>query len=191
MPLRFGVSFPAWFHPLYPPTSPVAPRIPQQVYFDYKEVLIQRIHVGGISIPKILEVLSHYNSEEYFIENSDYSGDSTICIMKQEKYEVVIDEKDFLKLQKDYARSIKDYEKAESEYRMRVKKWPSMLYMHEDAKLRERLTKAEDEYEDAQIRDSNSQIVLHSLRTTIEETKRALNDLREKNSGLDSEDKTT
>lgn len=191
MPLRYGVNFPAWFHPSYLPTAPVLPKMPQQVYFDFKEVLVQRVHVGGISVPKIMEVLSHYNSEEYFIENADYASESAICIMKQEKYEVVIDEKEFLKLQKEYARSIKDYEKAEYEYRMRIKKYPAMLYMHEDAKLREKLTRAEDEYEDAQIRDSDSQIILHSLRATIEETKRAMAELRKKNSDLDGEDKTT
>lgn len=190
MPLRFGVNFPAWFHPSYLPTAPVAPKMPQQVYFEYKEVLVQRVHTGGISVPKIMEILANYNSEDFFIDNADYSGDSSISIMKQDKYEVVVDEKEFLKLQKEYARNIKDYEKAESEYRMRIKKYPSMLFMHEDAKLRERLTKAEDEYEDAQLAESESQQVLHGLRTTIEETKKALSELREKNLGFD-EDKIT
>lgn len=190
MPLRYGVSFPAWFHPSYPPVPPVAPKMPQQVYYEYKDVLVQRVHTGGISVPKIIEILSNYNSEEYYIDNADYSGDSSISILKQDKHEVIIDEKDFAKLQKEYARNTKEYEKAEAEYRVRLKKYPSMLLMHEDAKLRERLIKAEDEYEDAQLAESESQQILCELRTTIEETKKALSELREKNLGID-EDKIT
>jgi len=177
MPLRYGVSFPAWFHPIHPPTPPIPPRVPKQQFFETKEVLVQRLFVGGLSIPKVLEMLSHYNSEEYFINSVDTYDANFMELMKEEKYEVIIDEKEFLKLQKEYARSIKDYERFESEYQVRVKKYPGMVLMHEDAKLREILTKAEDELEDAQIKESQSQQILWELNKTIKETKEKLTEL--------------
>lgn len=180
MPLRYGVSFPAWFHPQHPPTPPIPPKVPKQQYFDTKHVLVQRLFVGGRTIPEIMEMLSHYNSDEYFIGNDDGYDANFIELMKLEKYEVIVDEKDFLKQQKDYARSIKDYERLEAEYQARVKKYPSMVYLHEDAKLREILTKAEDELEDAQLRDSESQQILHDINTTIAETKKQLFELQER-----------
>ena len=180
MPLRYGVSFPAWFHPLYPPVPPVAPKIPQQQYFETKEVLIQRLYIGGMSVPKIIELLSHYNSEEYYMNNVDCYDANFMELMKQEKHLVILDEKDFLKQQKEYARSIKDYEKAEAEYQARVRKYPGMVYMHEDAKLREMLTKAEDELDDAQIRDSESQQILCMITNTIASAKKQLLELQEK-----------
>lgn len=187
MPLRYGVSFPAWFHPQYEPTAPIAPKVPQQRYFEKRSVLVKTIHVGGISIPKIMDILEDYDEEEYYIDNIDY-GDNTLSLMKEEQYEVVLDEKEFLKKEKDYARFLKEYEKAEAEYKVRMKKYPAMCYMHEDAKLREFLVKAEDELEDLQIQDSNSQIALYGLRESIAQTKHQLNMLKGRFEFLNSED---
>lgn len=188
MPLRYGVSFPAWFNPTYPPIPPVQPKIPKQQFFENKEVFVTRFYIGGSSVPQLLEMLAHYNSEEYYINNSD-SYENAIEVMKTEKYPVILDDKEFAKLQKEYARAIKDYERMEAEYQSRLKKYPSMLYMHEDAKLRETLVKAEDEYEDAQIRDSESQQILFELRETIKKTTEKLSDLqnRYKEKNLESE----
>lgn len=188
MPLRYGINLPAWFHPMYPPSAPVQPKVPQQQYLENKEVLVQRVFAGGISIPKMLDILSNYNSEEYYIDNSDYSTTSAFCIMKAEKYEVIIDEKEFNKQKKEYIKLMKEYEKAEVEYRLRIKKYPAMLSMYEEAKLREKLIKEEDEYEEALIKDSNSKILLFSLKKSIDDTKKAMLDFR---SDVDSEDTTS
>ena len=187
MPLRYGVSFPAWFNPQYEPTAPVAPKIPQQRYFEKRSVLVKTIHVGGISIPKIMDMLEDFDDDEYYIDNMEYTGENTLSIMKEEKYEVVLEEKDFLKKEKEYARNLKDYEKALVEYQVRLKKYPAMCFMHEDAKLREFLVKAEDELEDLQIIDSDSQRALHLLRESIAQTKHQLSMLKGRFEFLNSE----
>lgn len=173
MPLRYGVSFPAWFHPKFEPTAPIAPKVPQQKYFEKRSVLVKSLHIGGISVPKIIECLKHYNEDEYFIDNMDY-GDNTISLMKEEVFEIILDDKEFSKKEKEYTRLLKEYEKASLEYKLRLKKYPELCYMHEDAKLREILTKAEDELEELQIIDSNSQIAINELRQCIERTKHEL-----------------
>jgi len=179
MPVRYGINFPAWFNPQYPPIEPIQPKAPVQQYTENKHVKVCSIYVKGLDVSKLIDLLNSYNSEEYFI-NGIEEYDNCLEIMKIEKCDVILDDKEFTKRQKEYIKAIKDYERIESEFRMRVQKYPELLFLYEDAKLREFLVKAEDDLEETKIQDSISQKAILDLTKSIEEAKIQLKNLENK-----------
>lgn len=168
MPIRYGISFPAWFSPNFPPTPPEKPKIPQQIYKEAIYILVEEMYIDSSTINNLIESIRHYNSEDFSVRNEK---EGFISIYRRDWNEIIIPDKEFAKSQKEYERKIKDYERLVVEYEQRMKKYSSMLLQHEGAKYRSMLNKAEDEMDDAKVAVFNNESIIKDLEKVIAECK--------------------
>ena len=177
MPIRYGVSFPAWFSVNYPPSPPVKPKVPQQIFYEDVHVFIERHYIENQPINSLIEIMKHYNSDNFIVKNE---CENFFEIYRIDKKEVILDEKEYNKALKEYDKKVKEYEKAYFEYESRMKKYPSLLLQHESAKYTTMLADLEDELIELQIQNSNKILSINEVENSIKECKKNLEEIQKK-----------
>lgn len=173
MPVRFGVTFPAWFSPTHPPTPPVKPSVPEKIKKEPVEVEVDSMYFSGMYVTEIMNRLRHYESNNYFV----ISEGESLKIMKIDYKETVLDEKEYAKALKEHERKIKEYEKLELEYQSRMKKYPGMVAQHDTAKYTNMLANAEDTLEDIKVEQGINELAIQNLLKEIKLCKEKISEI--------------
>lgn len=182
MPIRFGVSFPAWFSPDHKPTKPSEPNKPQKEYYETYSEIIDEFFFDGLSIKNLIETLEKYStSDNFFLKNEK---DCFITVYEEKKKLIILDDKEFEKRNKEYERKMKEYEKNYNEYLLRLKKYDGLLIQHESAKYTSLLAECEDQLEDINIEEYTNSLQKIDLVRKIEDCKKNLEKINEQKSKI-------
>lgn len=170
MPVRFGVNFPAWFDPNYPPSKPICPVKPNQIIIHTTNKHIKEIYINGLSPNSLAEILSEFSDrEKYFLEIAEES--QYVSIYEIVKTEILQPDGEYEKTLKEWTKKTKEYEKFLNEYEMRIRKYPELLEKYKECKFVYEKQILEDELIEKEISKSMLESEIVKIKRRLEEFK--------------------
>lgn len=170
MPIRYGMNFPAWFNPDYPPVPPEKPLKPEPFTIEKKDILVKEIYFHGLTVAALIEMISPFNYSEYVI----LTNDEFIGIYQVVETKIPIEEKDYAKKIKDYERNLRQYSTFYSEYQTRLNKYDDLLMRYRDNEYRTRIDELQDFLMEKRLEFSIAENEVFKINKEIEELSQKL-----------------